>query len=140
MPPPGPLLLFDGVCNLCDRSVQFVLDHEPAGSIRFASLQSDVGRETLAAYGLDTDDIDSVVFVDRGRAYIQSDAALAVAARLRAPWRWLVLGRAVPRPARDAAYGWIARNRYRWFGTRDACRVPTPQTRARFLDADELMA
>ena len=137
MRPTGPLLLFDGVCNLCDRSVQFVLRHEPAGSIQFASLQSDVGRNALAEYGLDTEGMDSVVFIDQERAYVQSDAALAVAARLAAPWRWLVVGRIIPRPARNAVYRWVARNRYRWFGTHNECRVPTPKTRARFLDAGD---
>ena len=137
MPISGPLLLFDGVCNLCDRSVQFVLDHEPGGGIQFASLQSEVGRVALAEHGLDAEAIDSVVFIDQGRARVQSDAALAVAARLDAPWKWLALGRVVPRTIRDGVYDWVARNRYRWFGTRDACRLPTPQTRARFLDADE---
>ena len=136
----GPLLLFDGVCNLCDRSVQFVLDHESAGEIRFASLQSRVGRAVLAEHGLAGADIDSVVFVVNGRALVQSDAALAVAARLEAPWRWLALGRFVPHSLRDRAYTWVARNRYRWFGTREACRLPSAETRARFLDADELAA
>ena len=140
MPTLGPLLLFDGVCNLCDRSVQFVLKHEAAESIQFASLQSEVGRAALAEHGLDVETIDSVVFIEGGHAYVQSDAALAVAARLDAPWRWLARSRAVPRSVRDRVYDWIARHRYRWFGTRDACRLPTPETRARFLDADELLA
>ncbi len=137
LPPAGPVLLFDGVCSLCDRAVQVVLDHEPAGRIQFASLQSEIGRKLLADHGIDADDTDSVVFVDRGRAYVRSDAALQVAARLDAPWKWLVVGRLVSRPVRDRVYDYVARNRYRWFGTRDACRLPTPQTRARFLDAGE---
>ena len=140
MPTPGPLLLFDGVCTLCDRSIQFVLDHEPAGEIRFASLQSEAGRAALAEHGLDTDVTDSVVFIDQGRAQTRSDAALAVAARLDTPWRWLGWSRVLPRSLRDHVYDWVARNRYRWFGTRASCRMPNVETRARFLDADELAA
>lgn len=135
--PDGPILLFDGVCTLCDHAVQFVLDHEPDGQIQFASLQSSVGRALLAAHGVDPESIDSVVFVDRGRAYLQSDAALRVASRLTWPWRGATVGRVLPRAVRDRMYAYVARNRYRWFGTRDACRIPTPETRARFLDADE---
>lgn len=138
--PDGPVLLFDGVCNLCDQAVQFVLDHEPEGQIRFASLQSKIGRDLLAAHGLDGSDTDSVVFVDRGRAYVQSDAALHVASRLDAPWKWAAVGRVLPRAFRDRVYAYVARNRTRWFGTRDACRLPTAETRARFLDAGETVA
>ena len=132
----GPILLFDGVCNICDRSVQFVLDHDAAGAVRFASLQSRVGRELLAAHGVPPE-TDSVVLIADGQAHVRSDAALATAARLDAPWRWLAAARIVPRPVRDAVYDWIARNRTRWFGTREACRIPTPDVRARFLDAGE---
>lgn len=136
--PDRPILLFDGVCNLCDQSVQFVLDHEPEGRIQFASLQSDVGQELLTEHELDGNDIDSVVLIEQGRAYTQSDAALRVASRLNGPWKWIALGRFVPRVLRDWAYRYVARNRYRWFGTRDACRLPTAETRSRFLDAEEL--
>lgn len=134
----GPILLFDGVCNLCDRSVQFVLDHDVKGVIRFASLQSEVGRRLAGQCGIDTATVDSLVFVEGGRCHVRSEAALGVARHLDAPWRWLTASRVLPRPLRDRAYDWVARNRYRWFGTRDACRVPTPDVRRRFLDADEL--
>ncbi|WP_412069299.1 thiol-disulfide oxidoreductase DCC family protein [Rubrivirga sp. IMCC43871] len=133
----GPILLFDGVCNVCDRSVQFVLDHDRRGLVRFASLQSEVGRQLLAECGVDAS-TDSVVLVANGRCHVRSDAALATARLLDAPWRWLAVARVVPRGLRDAVYDWVARNRYRWFGTRDACRIPTPEVRARFLDADEV--
>ncbi len=92
----------------------------------------------MAACGIDPDEIDSVVFVEAGVCYLRSDAALRVAGYLSAPWRWLSAVHVVPRPARDYVYDWIARHRYRWFGTRAACRIPTPETRARFLDADEV--
>ncbi|WP_420455862.1 thiol-disulfide oxidoreductase DCC family protein [Rubrivirga sp.] len=134
----GPTLLFDGVCTLCDRSVQFVLDHESVASFRFASLQSEVGRQLLARCGLDGASTDSVVLVENGTCHVRSEAAWRVAARLDAPWRWIALGRWVPRSVRDRVYDVVARNRYRWFGTRDECRLPEPGVRERFLDADEL--
>ena len=134
----GPILLFDGVCNLCDHSVQFVLDHDASGAFRFASLQSEVGRQLVGQCGMDPDVLDSIVLVENGRCYVRSDAAWRVAQRLDAPWRWAAVGRVVPRGLRDRIYDWVARNRYRWFGTRDACRIPTPDVRSRFLDAAQL--
>jgi len=133
----GPIVLFDGVCNLCDRSVQFILDHDPEGVFRFASLQSQVGRQLASRCGLDSDAMDTLVLIDGAECWTRSDGALGIAGRLSAPWRWLALARLVPRVLRDPAYAWVARNRYRWFGTRDECRIPTPDIRARFLDADE---
>lgn len=132
-----PVLLFDGVCTLCDWSVQFVLDHDRTGQVHFASLQSEIGRTLTVQCGLEPGAVDSVVFVADGRCHTESDAALQVAGVLSPPWRWLSALQAVPRPLRDGVYRWVARHRYRWFGTRDACRLPTPETRARFLDADE---
>lgn len=137
MTPDRPILLFDGVCTLCDRSVQLVLDHEPEERIQFASLQSQIGQTWLHRCGVEGKEVDSVVFIDERGCHVRSDAALAVASRLDAPWRWVAVGRFLPRTLRDTVYDWVARNRYRWFGTRDACRLPTPATRARFLDADE---
>ncbi len=134
----GPIVLFDGVCTLCDRSVQFILDHDPAGAFRFASLQSEVGRQLLQRCGLEPGALDSVVLVEGDRCLTRSDGALGIARHLSRPWRWLAIGRWAPRILRDAVYDGVARNRYRWFGTREACRLPTPDLRARFLDADEL--
>lgn len=132
----GPVLLFDGVCNLCDRSVQFVLDHDPEGAFRFASLQSAVGRRLTSDCELEG--VDSVVLIEDGRCHVRSEAAWRIARRLEAPWRWAALGRALPRALRDRLYDWVARRRYRWFGTRESCRLPTPGVRDRFLDADEV--
>ena len=130
----GPIVLFDGVCNLCDRSVQFILDRDPAGVFRFASLQSDTGWALLVDHQLDPDALSSIVVVDGDRAYTRSDAALRIAQDLSAPWNALRVFRFAPRFLRDAAYELMARNRYRWFGTREACRIPTPDVAARFLD------
>ena len=138
MPDDDPILLFDGVCTLCDRSVQFILDHDSAEAFRFASLQSNVGRRLLESHSLDPDRLDSVVLVKGADVYERSEAAWRIAARLDAPWRWAAVGRWIPRVIRDWLYDGVAENRYRWFGTREACRMPRPGERERFLDADEL--
>ena len=129
----SPILLFDGVCNLCNGLVRFVLKHERGPTMRFASLQSDEGRAVLERFGHPPDALDTVVLVESGHAYTKSDAALRAARYLRAPWSWVRCLRVVPRPIRDWVYDRVAQNRYRWFGRRDACSVPTPETAARFL-------
>jgi predicted DCC family thiol-disulfide oxidoreductase YuxK len=132
--PAAPILLFDGVCNFCAWSVRFVIDRDPQQVFRFASLQSDSGRRLLSEHGLDADAIDSVILIEDGRAWRESDAALRVCRHLRAPWSWLWLLRVLPRFLRDAIYRFIARNRYRWFGKMESCMIPTPEIRARFLE------
>jgi predicted DCC family thiol-disulfide oxidoreductase YuxK len=132
-PAAHPTLLFDGVCNLCHGTVRFVLAHDRAARFRFATLQSEVGRALLARHGLDAAALDSVVLVDADGAHERSDGALRTLARLDSPWRWLGLLRVVPRPLRDAVYDWIARHRYGWFGKLDACPLPRPEWRDRFL-------
>ena len=130
----GPVLLFDGVCNLCNGAVQFIIRHDPAGRFRFAALQSDTGERLLREMGLPPDKLDTLVLVEDGRAHQRSTAALRIARRLSGLWPALFyLFIWVPRPLRDLAYDFVARNRYRWFGQRDECMVPTPELRARFL-------
>ena len=129
----APVILFDGVCNLCNGSVNFVIDHDPEAYFRFASLQDDAAQPLLRAHGLTPDYLDSVVLVEDGKLYRDSTAALRIARKLGAPWSWLYALIVVPRPLRDLVYGYIARNRYRWFGKQDSCRIPTPELRARFL-------
>ena len=133
----GPIVLFDGVCNLCDAFVLFVIDHDRRSRFRFAALQSDAARATLERAGQVGELPDSVVLVDGRRVYTRSDAALRVVRSLGLPWSLLVVLLVVPRFLRDPIYDWVARNRYRWFGRQTACRVPTAELRGRFLDADE---
>lgn len=127
-----PVVLFDGTCNLCNGAVQFIVDHERAPTLRFASLQSEAAAELLGA-PLPPGDPDSVVLVEDGATYTHSTAALRIARHLRAPYRWSVVFFVVPRLVRDAVYRFVAKNRYRWFGKSETCRVPTPELRARFL-------
>jgi predicted DCC family thiol-disulfide oxidoreductase YuxK len=132
----GPVILFDGVCNLCNGSVQFVVDHDPDGVFRFAPLQSESAQDLLAAVGFDDYDFGTFVLVDGDEYYTKSDAALRVARELERPWSWLWLFRFVPSVVRDGVYDLVARYRYRVFGRKDRCMVPTPELRDRFLEMD----
>ena len=134
---PGPVVLFDGTCNLCNGAVQFVVRRDPRGRFRFAPLQSAVAQELLAPGGGLAALPDSIVLVHQGRVRTKSGAALAIARGLRWPWPLLTVFWLVPAPLRDFVYDWIARNRHRWFGRRDACMLPTPALRARFLAGSE---
>jgi predicted DCC family thiol-disulfide oxidoreductase YuxK len=128
------LVLFDGVCNLCSAAVQFIIDRDPAGHFVFASLQSELGQRILAASGRDpTEAPETVLLVENGVVHDRSTAALLIARHLRGGWKLLRAAALLPRPLRDAAYRLVARNRYRWFGQAQECRVPTPELRARFL-------
>ena len=135
-----PVVLFDGVCNLCNAAVQWLVERDPAGRFRYASLQSDAARALLSAH-LGEDGIealpDAMVLVDEAGVHTRSTAALRIAAKLGLPWKALAVLLVVPRFVRDGVYRFVARNRYRWFGHREACMVPTPELARRFLDADE---
>jgi predicted DCC family thiol-disulfide oxidoreductase YuxK len=133
-PPPGPsLVLFDGHCNLCSGSVNWIIDRDPARRFVFAPLQSDIGRQTLQRFHLDPRRTDSVVLVENDRAHTRSAAALRIARRLKFPWAVLSLLAVIPTPIRDWIYDQIARHRYRWFGRTETCRMPTPELQSRFV-------
>jgi predicted DCC family thiol-disulfide oxidoreductase YuxK len=130
-----PIILFDGVCNLCNGSVDFIIRRDRCGIFRFASLQSAAGRALLQQHGLPPDTLDSVVLVDEAGVHARSTAALRIARKLGAAWPLAYAFIVVPRPLRDALYDFIAHRRYRWFGKRETCRLPSPAERDRFLDA-----
>lgn len=125
--------VFDGVCNFCSGSVRLALALDRDRGLRFTPIQSPYGRELALAAGIDPDQPSSFIFMDRGTALEGSDAVIALARRLPAPWRWLAAARVIPKSWRDAGYDWIARNRYRLVGKRSTCMVPTPEVRARFV-------
>jgi predicted DCC family thiol-disulfide oxidoreductase YuxK len=129
----GPVVLYDGTCGLCDRSVQLILRHDRRGRFRFAALQSDIGRALLERHGLPTDTLDSVVLVEDGRAWRKSAAALRIAGGMDAPWPAFRAFAIIPRPIRDFFYDGVAKSRYRIFGRVDVCMLPPPEVRARFL-------
>ena len=128
-----PVILFDGACNLCNASVNYIIDHDPAARFRFASLQSEAGKAIAAEYGIDAQALSSMVLIEPGQAYLRSTATLRVYRQLKGPIRLLWLFILVPRPIRDAIYNLIAKRRYKWFGQRKACRLPTEADRDRFL-------
>jgi predicted DCC family thiol-disulfide oxidoreductase YuxK len=127
------IVLFDGVCNLCNAAVNFLIDHDPNGRFKFGALQSEAVEPILEHYGIHPDHLDSFVLVDDKQVYRRSEAALRIAWRLGGAWRLLYPLLLLPRPFRDAAYDWVAANRYRWFGKREVCRIPTPELIARFI-------
>lgn len=129
----GPIVLFDGVCNLCNGVVQFVLPRDPEGRFRFAPLQSESGQELLRRHDFETDAYDTIVLVDGDRTYTKSDAVLRMAEVLGWPYSLFRVGRVLPRSVRDWLYDRIADNRYDWFGRKSQCMVPTEDVRDRFL-------
>jgi predicted DCC family thiol-disulfide oxidoreductase YuxK len=132
----GDVVLYDGGCGLCSRAVRFIATHDPAGRYRYAALGSEIAGEVLRGGRVAPQLPDSVVLVEAdGTVRVESDAALAILRELRGPARHLARLRIVPRPLRDAVYRLIARTRYRIFGRHDACELPAPWLRDRFLDA-----
>ncbi len=127
------VILFDGVCNLCNGFVQFVIARDPNGRFQFAALQSPAARRLLGPLSPPADALGTVVLIEDGRAFLRSDAALRIGRGLTFPWPLAFGFVAVPRPLRDWLYELVARYRYRWFGRRDVCMVPTAELRARFL-------
>lgn len=130
---PSGIIFFDGVCNLCDWSVNFVLDHDSSNHFHFASLQSDAAREYIA--DLDSENLSSVILWEEGKVYQKSDAALRIASHLRFPYRLLSVFKLIPGGLRDYVYDFIATNRYKWFGKKTECKLPTPELKDRFLDS-----
>ncbi len=135
--PRQSIVLFDGVCNLCNSSVRWIIARDRQEVHRFASLQSEAGRRALREAGAPEALPDSIVLIDQVGVHTRSTAALRIARRLGFPWRLAVVGWVIPRFLRDWLYDFIARNRYAWFGRRESCMLPTPDLRRRFLDADE---
>ncbi|MFM9842969.1 MAG: thiol-disulfide oxidoreductase DCC family protein [Dongiaceae bacterium] len=129
----APVMLFDGVCNLCSGWVHFAITRDPRARLRFAAVQSPLGQEFLARHGLPLDVYDSFYFVEDGVVYEKSAAWFRMVRHLRRPWPWFRAGAIVPRELRDVVYDLVARNRYRWFGRREVCLVPTADIAARFI-------
>lgn len=133
------MLLYDGVCGFCNRSVQFILKHDKRGTLKFTALQNATGRQMLSRYP-ELHGVDSLVFVEDGddargeRVFVRSTGALKVAAYLGGFWRVFLIGYLLPRPIRDFFYDRFARYRYRLFGKAESCMVPPPQARSRFLE------
>lgn len=139
IPDSNPIVLYDGVCGLCNHLVQFLLKRDTHDRFRFASLQSDFANRLLTRHGVDPHDLDTVYVVkDYGQRdeslLARSDAILYMLAQLGGVWKLTVIGRVLPKTLRDAVYKIVARNRYRVFGKYESCMLPEPKHRARFLD------
>ena len=128
------VVVFDGVCNLCNTVVQTIIRGDPDGQFQFASLQSEGGRRLLEQHGMNALEPETVVLIRDGRVFTMSDAVLEIVRHMHFPYPLLLVGYVLPRFIRDALYRVVARNRYRWFGRRDLCVMPTPDLRRRFLD------
>ncbi|WP_440766165.1 thiol-disulfide oxidoreductase DCC family protein [Natronorubrum sp. DTA7] len=134
IPEDDPIILFDGVCNLCHGFVQFLVPRDTEGQFHFASLQSDVGQQLLADHGLEGHDLDSVVLIEGDDAYVKSGAVIRIARRLGGIYRLLGPTRYLPRRLRDWAYDLVAEHRYRIFGQKEQCMMPTGNVQERFLE------
>lgn len=129
----NPVLLFDGVCNLCNASVQWILKRDQKAQFRFAALQSATGQQILQKHGLNKEHFDTVILSVGDQIFLRSDAPLEIVRRLGGFWKLFYLFKILPRPLRDALYNFVARNRYRWFGRQAECMLPRPEWKGRFL-------
>jgi len=127
------IILFDGVCNLCNSSVQFIIKRDKQSKFMFASLQSEFGQSQLVKFQLDTSDMDSFVFISEGKAFTKSTAGLKVLKNLGGLWKILYVFIIFPKPLRDWVYSLIAKNRYKLFGKKESCMVPSIELKNRFL-------
>lgn len=129
-----PIIFFDGVCNLCNRSVQFIIKKDKKKQFRFASLQGKTGQEFLKKFNLPADNFNSFILAEGDHIYTGSTGVLRMLKKLGSGWQLFYAFIIIPKFIRNAAYNWIARNRYKWYEKRDECMVPTPELRERFLE------
>lgn len=128
-----PIILFDGVCNFCNSAVNFTIKRNTKANIMFTPIQSDAGKKLMKQYNLPLNDMQSFIYIENGKAYTRSTAALKVCRHLRGLWPLCYSFIIVPKFIRDGVYNWIAKNRYKWFGLRQECMIPTPEVKTRFL-------
>lgn len=128
------IILFDGLCNLCNSSVQFIIKRDKKKQFRFASLQSSFGTKQLHAFGLSVNELHSIILVNKESYLQKSDAALEIAQNLQQPWPLFYAFKIIPRFFRDWIYDLIAKNRYSWFGKKDSCMIPTQELKSRFIE------
>lgn len=127
------VIIFDGVCNFCNASVNFIMDRDREGYFKFTANQSEAGQKILGDMGMPTQEVGTLYLFEEGKLYSQSTGALRIARKLSFPWNLAYIFIIVPPFIRNAVYNLIARNRYKWFGKRDACRLPSPEEAARFI-------
>lgn len=128
------IVLFDGVCNLCNASVQFIIEHDKKNVFQFSSLQSDFGQKLLEKNQLNTTEFNSIILLDEENIFQQSDAALRIAKNLNFPVKLLAVFLIIPKPIRDYFYSLVSKNRYKWFGKKESCWIPTANLKSKFID------
>ena len=129
------IILFDGVCNLCNNSVQYVIKHDTGNAFKFAALQSEIGQKLAKERGIDTSMVDSIILIEPGVAYYtKSTAALKIAQSFGGAWSLTSVLEWIPEKLRNWVYDYVAKNRYQWYGKREACMIPTPELKSKFLD------
>lgn len=134
LPPNKKIILFDGVCNLCNSAVQFVIQHDKKDVFRFVALQSELGKEILNHIGINPKNIDSIILYEPGIAYYyKSSAALQIAQNLGGFWHLGTIFRIIPTGISNQLYDFIAKNRYKWYGKNESCMIPTPELKSKFL-------
>jgi predicted DCC family thiol-disulfide oxidoreductase YuxK len=127
------VILFDGVCNLCNASIDFILKRDNKNQFIMGALQEDAGKKLLSRFEANPEYLDSLVLIENGKIFFRSTAALRIAKKLSGLWPLFYSLIILPPPIRDGAYDWISRNRYQWFGKKNTCRLPTPQEKVKFL-------
>ena len=127
------IILFDGVCNLCNGAITFIIQRDKKDVFRYAALQSDIGRKLAQENNIDLEKVDSIILIDNDKAYLKSTAALGISRHLRGGWPLLSIFLILPAFIRNWVYDFIARNRYKWFGKKEACMIPTPELKSKFL-------
>jgi len=127
------IVLFDGVCNFCNSSVNFIIRKDPADYFRFLPLQSEKGKKIIERYNLDPENLQTIIFLEGGKIYTRSTAALRIARKLKGGWKLFYVFVIVPSFIRDFVYNIIAKNRYRWWGQKDSCMIPAPEIKQKFL-------
>jgi predicted DCC family thiol-disulfide oxidoreductase YuxK len=127
------LILFDGVCNFCNSSVNFIIRRDKKNIFRFASLQSETGQKCLSEFNFSQTEFDTIILIEKGELYTRSTAALRIAKSIRGIWKLFYIFIIIPRPIRNYFYDLLSRNRYKWFGKRDACRIPSESEKEKFL-------
>jgi len=128
------IILFDGICNFCNSSVNFIIGHDNKNRFKFASLQSDSGKKLLNRFGLDTENLKTIILAEGDKYYTKTTAALRIAKQLRGTWKLCYVFIIIPPFIRNIFYNIIAKYRYRWFGKRDTCRIPSPEEKEKFLE------
>ena len=134
LPKNKKIIHFDGVCNLCNSAVQYIIARDKKDVFRFVALQSELGQEICIYIGIDTKKVDSIILYEPGIAYyLKSEAALKIATEFNSIYSLLSLFKIFPQYSRDAIYDYIAKNRYKWYGKKENCMIPTPELKAKFL-------